>query len=61
MSPVIREGRYVRDDNQQSRQVLRNCGTLLNEYEGSLTEVYDRVADEGDLEERIDAFMESAR
>ena len=56
VNPVMREGDYVRYDNQRSEQILRNCETLLDEYDGSLNALHEAAADEEDLEARIDAF-----
>jgi endonuclease III len=56
VNPVMREGGYVRYDNQQSEQILRNCQTLLETYDGSLNELHESAEDESDLESRIDAF-----
>ncbi|HKJ58605.1 MAG TPA: hypothetical protein VKA37_05215, partial [Halobacteriales archaeon] len=36
VDPVMREGGYVRYDNQRSSQVVRDCETLLDEYDGRL-------------------------
>lgn len=56
VDPVMREGGYVRYDNQRSEQILRNCQTLLETYDGSLNELHESAEDESDLEDRIDAF-----
>ncbi|WP_227355034.1 hypothetical protein [Haladaptatus salinisoli] len=56
VDPVMREGGYVRYDNRRSEQVLRNCRTLMDEYDGSLNELHDAAEDEADLEDRLDAF-----
>lgn len=56
VNPVMREGGYVRYDNQRSRQVLRDCRTLLDEYGGSLNRLHAAAADSDDLEARLDAF-----
>ena len=56
VNPVMREGGYVRYDNQRSRQILRNCETLLEEYGGSLNALHADAVDGADLERRIDAF-----
>lgn len=56
VNPVMREGGYGRYDNQRSRQVLRNCRTLLDEYGGSLDRLHAAATDPRDLEARLDAF-----
>ena len=56
VTPIMREGGYVRYDNRRSEQILRDCETLLEEYGGSLSALHEQAADERDLEERIDAF-----
>lgn len=56
VNPVMREGGYVRYDNQRSRQVLRDCRTLLDEYGGSLDRLHEAATDSDDLEARLDAF-----
>jgi hypothetical protein len=52
----MREGGYVRYDNRRSRQVLRDCETLLAEYDGSLNRLHEEAADGDDLEARVDAL-----
>lgn len=56
INPIMREGGYVRYDNQRSTQILRNCETLLAEYEGSLNRLHDEAANTEDLEDRLVAF-----
>jgi endonuclease III len=56
VDPVMQEGGYVRYDNQRSEQILRNCRTLLDEYDGRLNELHEAAEDEDDLEDRLDAF-----
>lgn len=56
IDPIMREGSYVRYDNQRSTQVLRNCETLLEAYDGSLTRLHEAATDSDDLEERLVAF-----
>lgn len=56
VNPVMREGGYVRYDNQRSRQIIRDCETLLEEYDGSLNALHEAATDKTDLENRIDAF-----
>ncbi|QLG61471.1 DNA methylase [Halorarum salinum] len=56
VNPMMREGGYVRHDNRRSEQVLRDCETLIEEYDGSLNALHEAAADAEALEERIDAF-----
>lgn len=56
VNPVMREGGYVRYDNQRSDQILRNCETLLKEYDGSLNILHEVAENQEDLETRINAF-----
>lgn len=56
VSPIMREGGYVRYDNRRSEQIIRNCETLVEEYGGSLNALHERATDARDVEERIDAF-----
>ncbi len=56
VNPVMREGGYVRYDEKTSREILRNCDTLIQEYQGSLNRLHDLAADGRDVEERLLAF-----
>lgn len=56
VSPVMREGGYVRYDEKTSRQVLRNCDMLIREYGGSLNRLHDTAEDPKNLERRVDDF-----
>ena len=56
VNPVMREGGYIRYDEKTSRQVLSNCETLMNEYDGSLTLLHERAADSKDLEKKLTGF-----
>jgi endonuclease III len=56
VDPVMREGGYVRYDESKSSQILRNCQTLLDRYDGSLTALHDEACSPSDLEKRIAAF-----
>lgn len=56
INPVMREGGYVRYDGRKSDQILRDCRTLLDDYEGSLTRLHEAASDPRDLEERVLAF-----
>ena len=53
VNPVMREGGYVRYDESKSRQILRDCETLLEEYRGSLSNLHRAATDGADLEARI--------
>jgi hypothetical protein len=56
VSPIMREGGYVRYDGRKSTQVLRDCETLIADYGGSLRRLHDGARDARDLEERLLAF-----
>lgn len=56
VNPVMREGGYVRYDGRKSTQILRDCGTLLADYHGSLDQLHKVARDARDLEERLFAF-----
>lgn len=54
--PIMREGGYVRYDGRKSSQILRNCETLLDEYNGSLIMLHDMAESPKDLVNRLLAF-----
>jgi endonuclease III len=54
--PVMRDGGYVRYDESKSRQILRDCGKLVDDYGGSLNCLHLRAADARDLEQRLTDF-----
>lgn len=56
VNPVIREGGYVRYDESKSRQLLRNCQRLLDEYDGQVSRMEETAAGNADLEARLCAF-----
>lgn len=56
VNPVMREGGYVRYDGKTSTQILRNCETLLNQYEGSLTKLHNASKNNNELERRLMSF-----
>lgn len=56
VNPVMRQGGYIRYDESKSRQILRDCRTLVERYRGSLQALHDAASDSADLEERVDAF-----
>ena len=41
VNPVMREGGYIRYNGKTSTQILKNCETLVNEYEGSLKKLHN--------------------
>lgn len=53
---VMAEGGYVRYDNQRTRQILRDCETLIRDYGGSLRRLHEEAADARDLEARLERF-----
>jgi endonuclease III len=56
VNPVMREGGYVRYDEKTSREVLRNCEMLLEEYGGSLNRLHRESQGPRDLEARLLRF-----
>jgi hypothetical protein len=54
--PIMREGGYVRYDGLKSDQVLRDCQSLVDDYQGSLARLHDVAGDARDLERRLHAF-----
>ncbi len=56
VSPIMREGGYVRYDGKTSTQVLSNSETLIREYGGSLNRLHKEARDKRDLEERLLRF-----
>lgn len=56
INPIMREGGYVRYDGKTSTQVLRNCEMLLQDYDGSLSNLYRQARDSEDLERRLIDF-----
>jgi len=56
VNPVMREGGYARYDGRKSEQILRNCRTLLDDYQGKLSQVEAAAVDSVDLEERLRAY-----
>jgi hypothetical protein len=55
--PIMREGGYVRYDGRKSTQILRDCETLLQDYQGRLSHLHQQAEDAADLEERLQAFF----
>jgi hypothetical protein len=56
VNPIMREGGYVRYDEKTSREILRNCESLLSDYGGNLARLHDESEDERDLEKRLLRF-----
>lgn len=56
VNPVMREGGYVRYDESKSRQLMRNCQKLLDEYGGRVSRIEDEATDSAELEGRLCAF-----
>jgi hypothetical protein len=56
VNPIMREGGYVRYDFSKSDQILRDCRTLVDEYQGSLWQLHETAQDKSDLEARLLAF-----
>lgn len=56
IDPVMREGGYIRYDNQTSTRLIRNSKTLLNEYGGSFKRLHNAAKDERDLEAKLKRF-----
>jgi hypothetical protein len=56
VDPIMREGGYVRYDFSKSDQILRDCRTLVDEYQGSLWRLHETARDKSDLEARLLAF-----
>jgi hypothetical protein len=54
--PVMREGGYVRYDGRKSTQILRDCETLLADYEGRLSRLHALAEGPADLEARLLGF-----
>lgn len=56
INPIMREGGYVRYDGKTSTQILRNCKTLIKEYDGSLKKLHKLAKNSKDLEKRLLQF-----
>ncbi len=56
VNPIMREGGYVRYDGKTSTQILKNCETLIKDYQGSLLRLHNESKDPEDLEERLLLF-----
>ena len=53
INPIMREGGYVRYDGKTSTQILKNCETLLEKYDGSLNKLHEKAKDSNDLENKL--------
>lgn len=51
--PIMREGGYVRYDGRKSTQVLRDCETLIRDYDGSLNHLHNQAKSSQDLEDKL--------
>lgn len=56
VDPVMREGGYVRYDFGKSRQIVRDCQSLVDLYQDSLWRLHEAARDKSDLEARLLAF-----
>jgi len=56
VNPIMREGGYVRYDGKASTQILRNCDTLLKNYDGSLNKLHEEAKNADDLENKLICF-----
>ena len=56
VTPVLREGGYVRYDHKTATKILRNCTMLQGQYHGSLRQLHASARDCRDLETRLDLF-----
>jgi len=56
INPIMREGGYVRYDGKTSTQILRNCETLIKEYNGSLKKLHQQAKNSKDLENKLTDF-----
>ena len=56
VNPIMGEGGYVRYDGKTSTQILRNCETLINKYDGSLKHLHNKTKDNEDLENKLMDF-----
>lgn len=56
VNPIMKEGGYIRYDEKTSTQILRNCETLIKEYEGSLKKLHKEAKNNEDLEVKLTNF-----
>lgn len=56
INPIMREGGYVRYDGKTSTQILRNCETLLQDYDGSLLTLHKKAHNNEELENMLTDF-----
>ena len=53
VSPIMREGGYVRYDGKTSTKVLRSCHAILVNYHGSLKNLHEEAQNSRDLESKL--------
>lgn len=56
VNPIMREGGYVRYDGKTSTEILRNCKTLIKEYNGSFKKLHKEAKNAKDLENILTDF-----
>ena len=56
VSPIMREGGYVRYDGKTSDQILKNYRTILDKYNGSLLKVHSKSNSNKELEKNLKKF-----
>jgi len=56
VSPIMREGGYVRYDGKTSDQILKNYRTILDKYNGSLLKIHSKSNSSKELEKNLKKF-----
>jgi len=56
VSPIMREGGYVRYDGKTSDQILKNYRTILDKYNGSLLKIHSKSNSNKELEKNLIKF-----
>lgn len=56
VSPIMREGGYVRYDGKTSDQILKNYRTILEKYNGSLLKIHSKSNSNKELEKNLKKF-----
>ncbi len=56
VNPIMAEGGYVRYDGKKSAQILKDCGRLINVYDGSLNKLHETAKNSKDLEQKLLEF-----
>lgn len=56
VSPIMREGGYVRYDGKTSDQILKNYRTILDKYNGSLLKIHSKSNSNKELEKNLKKF-----